>query len=286
MRTTLTAIAGLAATATAALVLAGPSEATFPGSNGLIAFTGKDQDIYTAAPDGSGVKRLTGTTNSFSASFSPDGKTIVLSSKGADLAPHLAMIDADGGTLRAIPDTKAAYDPSFPASGTRIAYASKGRITTIDLDGTHPNTVVKRKASSPSFSPTGPQITYITDTKNNSKNVFTVDANGKHRTQLTSFEQTYADAPSFSPDGKQIVFSAETRTSAEIWVMRANGSHLHAITDTPKVDESRPAFSPDGTMIAFDADQDIFTMNATGGDPVQVTATRQTEYDPDWQPLP
>jgi Tol biopolymer transport system component len=277
----------VAAVLLATLVLASVGDATFAGDNGLIAFTSESKRVYTVEPDGSDVEQVTDEGTEDDPSFSPDGKTIVLTTKGSIQAPHLVTVDAGGGDLTDIPGTKAANDPTFSASGTRIAFSQRDNaVVTIDVDGGHPKTVVKKDALSPAFSPAGPQITYIGETKHNSRNVFTVDANGKHPSQLTSFKHTYADAPSFSPDGEQIVFSAQDRAGSEIWVMNANGSHLKAITDTHKVDEARPVFSPDGELIAYDDSNDIFTIDAGGGDPVQVTNSGQYDHGPAWQPLP
>ena len=274
--------AGIGVSAVVTVSLAAQSHATFPGDNGLIAFGTTSKGIYTIEPDGSDVAPIVTGSASFAPDFSPDGKTVVFDTKGLDLAPHLAIVPADGGKFEDIPGTKAAYDPSFSASGDRIAYEHKGDIITIDVDGGHPKRVVKGDSHSPSFSPVGPQITYSAETKHNSINVFTVNANGRHRKQLTSFNHVWAESPSFSPDGKQIIFSAD----GEIYVMKSNGSDQHAITHTRKVDESRPVFSPDGKLIAYDDSDNIFTMDADGAYPVQVTDGGKFDHGPSWQPLP
>jgi Tol biopolymer transport system component len=63
------------------LVVSQKAEATFPGKNGRIAYTdwdrGKDYEIYTINPDGSGKRQLThNNTDDIYPAYSPDGKKI------------------------------------------------------------------------------------------------------------------------------------------------------------------------------------------------------------------
>jgi WD40-like Beta Propeller Repeat len=72
----------LMACAAALLALSEKAEATFPGKNGRIAYTdwdsGKDYEIYTINPDGSGKRQLThNNTDDLDPAYSPDGKKIV-----------------------------------------------------------------------------------------------------------------------------------------------------------------------------------------------------------------
>ncbi len=51
--------------------------------------------------------------------------------------------------------------------------------------------------------------------------------------------------------------------------------------------DGRPAYSPDGTKIAFyqnGGNDDIFSMNANGSGPIELTTTADNDL-PNWQPL-
>jgi Tol biopolymer transport system component len=277
---------GVAATLVIGLAAASTGQATFPGANGRIAVMSESKAIFSVEPDGSGLTQITTGTATADPAFSPDGKTLALVSKeSGGLASSLVTVDAQGGDLEVIPGAKPASDPSFSASGTRIAYESKGAIKTVDLDGSHEKTVVKNVVGFAEFSPAGPKIAYVDETPHNTRNIFLIGANGKHRTQLTSIDKGWAGGPALSPDGKQIVYSVQTRQT-ELWVMDADGSHAHAITDTHGVDEEAPAFSPDGRQIAFGADGAIEMMDASGGTPVKVIDDSERFFEPSWQPLP
>jgi Tol biopolymer transport system component len=66
-----------------------PSQAAFPGTNGLIAFTeyhgGDNYEIYTMNPDGSGQKRITNyEANDVAEEWSPDGTKLAFTSGRGD----------------------------------------------------------------------------------------------------------------------------------------------------------------------------------------------------------
>jgi hypothetical protein len=76
----------LMACAVVVLALSEKAEATFPGKNGRIAYAGwnrgKDFEIYTIKPDGSGKRQLThNNTDDEDPAYSPDGKKIVYAGK-------------------------------------------------------------------------------------------------------------------------------------------------------------------------------------------------------------
>jgi len=94
-------VAVLTACAVVVLVVSEKAEATFPGKNGRIAYAGwnrgKDFEIYTINPDGSGKRQLThNNTDDLDPSYSPSGKRIAYTPiEGAD---GIYSVKAGGGT--------------------------------------------------------------------------------------------------------------------------------------------------------------------------------------------
>lgn len=99
----------------AALVLAGtPAGATSPGSNGLLAFT-RGGDVYTVAPDGTGLRRLTTAGGAAFPRWSPDGTRIAFSRGG-----YVWTMTATGADKRRLfPGSRASWSPD----GRSMAYS-------------------------------------------------------------------------------------------------------------------------------------------------------------------
>jgi hypothetical protein len=91
------------ACAVVVLALSEKAEATFPGKNGRIAYAGwnrgKDFEIYTINPDGSGKRQLThNNTDDLDPAYSPDGKKIVYAGKDGPKGDlEIYTINARGG---------------------------------------------------------------------------------------------------------------------------------------------------------------------------------------------
>jgi Tol biopolymer transport system component len=75
----------------------------------------------------------------------------------------------------------------------------------------------------------------------------------------------------------------------DVYVMRANGSRQERLTVNGLPTDSGPVFSPNGKEIAFQTNRDgnfeIYTMQADGKTPVNVTKDPSGDFTPDWQPL-
>lgn len=112
--------------------------------------------------------------------------------------------------------------------------------------------------------------------------VFRMDATGANVVNLTNrVGQDYT--PAWSPDGSKIVFAC----AVEICVMNDDGSGIVQLTTNLRAEA--PAWSPDGSRIAFHREDpvgnwDIYVMDASGGNLVQLTADPATDGFPDWSP--
>lgn len=76
---------------------------------------------------------------------------------------------------------------------------------------------------------------------------------------------------------------------SHVFTMRADGSRQKKRSTTDGSFDANPAWSPDGTQIAFSSDggggdQEIYTMDAVGTNPTNLTNNTANDSWPDWQP--
>ena len=134
------------------------------------------------------------------------------------------------------------------------------------------------------FSPTGDHIVFRSN--RDGGGLFVMGATGESVKRLT----TAGFDPAWSPDSRFIVYSTEgvidpysRSIFAELWTVEiATGKTSRLFPG----DAVQPAWSPDGSRIAFWANhggqRDIWTISASGGDPVPVTADLATDWSPEW----
>ena len=203
----------LVACAAALLALSEEAEATFPGKNGRIAYSGfgggTDTGIYTINPDGSGKTRIPAPRVSGEAepSYSPDGKRIVyLGYDGNDY--EIYTIKVGGGGEFRVTKSRSSFEPDYSPDGKRIAYASyegpDTEIYTISVEGEGKKKVTNnvRDEEDPSYSPNGKKIAYecfkalATDNEKFDPQICTIKAGGGDKTQITD-TAGYASDPSW-----------------------------------------------------------------------------------------
>lgn len=96
---------------------------------------------------------------------------------------------------------------AYPGSNGLIAFVRNGDIYTINPESTTPSSTVVRLThdghdSGPRWSPNGLQLAYL-----DKGNLWIMNANGSHKTQITSQAPAYTDArPSWSPNGRYLAF--------------------------------------------------------------------------------
>jgi Tol biopolymer transport system component len=244
----------------AALLVAAPAQAAFPGANGKIVFAGTDAgntDVYTIPASGGGETRLTTDPAVDSdPAWSPDGTKIVFVS---NRAPHagdfeLYTMNADGsGQTRLANASSVGHDadPGWSADGTEIVFTS-------NRDGNF--------------------------------DLYKVNANGTgtatHLTETSPGSDTF---PAWSPDGTKIAFQRTGSTISDICVLNlSTGPPANCFLNPPTgAHDQHPSWSPDGKRIAFETDQngnqDIYAWNlATAGTGVEPDALRAAPGSDEW----
>ena len=219
---------------------------------------------------------------------------------------------------------------TFPGENGRIAFRrflnaemTWGAVFTIKPDGSGerqitypPQGYVDRN---PDVSPDGRRIVFEREGVDcgpdcSFDEVFVVNANGSHLTQLThnppgevcGLGGHCSGSPAWSPDGRQIAFNRASGPVVDdiienvgIHIMNADGSGVRQITQTsadPAIGEdSDPQWSPDGHKIVFQRFNvrtgtptdgvALWTVNLVTGHERRVTPWRLRAGDtPDWSP--
>ena len=194
----------------------------------------------------------------------------------------------------------------------QIAFVSQRdgnpEIYIMDADGGNQRRLTNHRDRdwSPSWSPDGKQIAFVSDRDGHvhvlhgwsTSEIYVMDADGSSQQNLTNNPHNDR-SPSWSPDGRRIVFQSDRDNdrdhNIEIYVMDADGSNPQRLTNNPTEDEY-PAWSPDGRRIVFSARREghvenkfgityeIYVMNADGGNEQRLTENRNNDWSPSWSP--
>jgi TolB protein len=165
---------------------------------------------------------------------------------------------------------------------TRIAYITAvglGNNTTFSLvvadsDGFNPQVIAgptKASLLSPSWSPDGKKIAYVSFENGNS-NIYVQDIATRSR-QLAEAHRGINGAPAWSPDGRKLAVALSFSGNLNIYVLDVASRHETRITLDNLSINTQPVWAPDGQSIYFTSDRSgkpqIYQIPASGG-----TATR------------
>lgn len=194
-----------------------------------------EYDIYTSAPDGSGLVRLTNTPGyDAEATLSPDGKRLVFTSmRDGDL--DIYTMNVDGSDLRRLTN-HVGYDggPFFSPDGRMIVYRSWNPNTPQEIRDYQ--ALLKEGLVRPSR-----------------MELWVMNADGSDQRQVTNLGGANF-APYFHPDGKRIIFASNHTNprsrNFDLYLINLDGSGLTPVTTSGEFD-GFPMFSPDGKQLVF-----------------------------------
>jgi len=192
-------------------------------------------DIFTAKPDGSGLKQLTNTPGyDAETTITRDGKKLVFTSKrDGDL--DIYTMDANGKNVKRL-TSELGYDggPFWSYDGKQIVYRAY-----------HPQSE-KEKAD------------YVALLKQNLirptvLDIWVMNADGTNKRQVTHLNKA-SFAPYFFPDGKRIIFSSNAADPKgrdfDLYMIKSDGTGMERVTYNDTFD-GFPMFSPDGKKLVF-----------------------------------
>jgi Tol biopolymer transport system component len=253
----------------AALVLAAPAHATYPGHNGRIAFqsaTEHGTQIFTVRPNGRELHQITNVSgDAIGPDWSPDGRLIAFDIETPDSA-QLAIMNADGGdlvTLPKAPGNIVEVDPSFTPDGRRLVFNTFNgdveAIWSVKLDGTDRRLIKTGRTADPNVSPDGHRLGFMGfNDEPFGQALFTSDIDGTNPLQLTPFSFNVGFKLDWAPDGRRLAFIhnadfAYPSDSANIATIRPDGTGLRFVTNYHggKVNAFVGTYSPDGRWIVF-----------------------------------
>lgn len=204
-----------------------------------------------------------------------DGSRVASYRIGVVSNPRRIAHKAADKIFERITRTKGAFD-------TRLAYVTSTgqrpnktyKLYIADSDGHNPHTILSsdQPIMSPSWSPNGSQLAYVSFERGTSaiyiQNIFT----GKKR--LVSGRKGINGAPVWSRDGSRLALSLSVDGNSEIYVLSVSGGTLKRLTNDRAID-TEPAWSGNGRSIIFTSNRggtaQLYKIPASGGQAKRMT---------------
>jgi len=167
-------------------------------------------------------------------------------------------------------DTKIAYVTAERKQGQQPSY----KLQVADTDGFNSQTVLnsKQPIMSPSWSPDGSKLAYVSFEKRKSE-IYVQNLFSQKREKVATFEGING-APAWSPDGKKLAITLSKSGNPDIFVLTLATKKLKQITKHWGID-TEPSWTPDGSELVFTSSRtgkpQIYRIAANGGTAKRIT---------------
>jgi tetratricopeptide (TPR) repeat protein len=197
-------------------------------------------NLFVVRPDGSGLKEISQNLEDELPAWSPDGKSIVFSSrKHGDKQSRVYIIDEvvyEGGykdpgrSLNFGPDDVRGEYPTWTADG-RIVYsgcditvspARCGLFSMPAAPGVHPFKQLTENEEDSAPAAHGDKVAFMSNVAGNWE-IYVMNLDGTGLKRLTN-NSSIDGLPSWSPNGRSIAFVSDQGGAWGLWVMNADGS--------------------------------------------------------------
>ena len=255
---------------------------------------GNEKEIWIMDYDGANAERVTfnGGINKFP-KWSDDNKffTYTLLAEGSNRW-SIRIQEVNGESRGIDVDGSYAASPEFAPGGKRIVFSASTAdsrdadifVANVDGSGMRNLTFSPGIDTSPTWSPTGTQIAFISD-RSGTPQVWIMDSDGSNLRRLVE-EGGHCDSPDWSPNGRFILYSwqAPRQWKHDVYLAEVATGKLYQLTRDFGAGEN-PHWSPDGRHITFQGTRSgtkqLFIMNADGKNLKQITAYGINE-SPSW----
>ncbi|HEY0198313.1 MAG TPA: Tol-Pal system beta propeller repeat protein TolB [Rhodanobacter sp.] len=176
---------------------------------------------------------------------------------------------------------------------TRIAYITavglgsntSYSLVVADSDGFNPQVVAgpwKESLLSPSWSPDGKKIAYVSFESGNS-NIYVQDLTTGSRQLVESHTKGINGAPAWSPDGRKLAVALSFSGNLNIYVLDMASYRESRITSDNLSINTQPVWAPDGQSIYFTSDRSgktqIYQVPASGGTVTRISFQGQNNQN-------
>ena len=235
-----------------------------------------------------------------SATYSPDGMSLIYVSRAEDKSGELFIRDLDKREDRFLLGSESSdMSPRVAPDGGSIALQTRingnAEVCLISIAGGDLRNLTDSptRDADPAWSPDGSRIAFVSNRDGNYDifNLYIMNADGSNQHRIY-FSNAVSHHPSWSPDGVWITFSNDKEDGRsgnfEIFAIQPETVNPERrLTRRPRYD-IQPVFSPDGKRIAFtsntDGNMEIYLMNADGSGLIRVTRDRGDDSSPSWSP--
>ncbi len=236
---------------------------------------GRNLEIYVIATDGTRRRRLTtNAADDVHPDWSPSGDSIAFASD-RDGAFRIWLMDADGGSPRAVTRGPGDVQPAWSPDGRLLAFQTS-RDGDVDIwvlnlrtGAERPVVTARGTDATPHFSRDGARIAFSSD-RFGQFDLFALTLRGLRTERLTSSPVPEIE-PNWSPDGRRLALTTIHDGTPRIAIMNADGSgqRVLAASDIRLFAGDRsPVWTPDGRSLVYvsaDLDSSNLTAMWAGG---------------------